>query len=72
MTIHNQNSFILFINGTIYGYPKPSAFLCRDGKIIAVGKKDDFNIENSIDLNGGFFFRVLLIHIFIFWAQDSR
>ncbi len=56
MTIHNQNSSILFFNGTIYGSAKSSAILCRDGKITAVGKKDDFTIENSIDLDGGFVF----------------
>ena len=53
MSAHKQNQSILFLNGNIYKKPGSSAILCQQGKIVGFGKKEDFNIENTIDLNGG-------------------
>ncbi|MDP6685298.1 MAG: amidohydrolase [Candidatus Marinimicrobia bacterium] len=54
MSIQKQNQSILLYNGNIFGKPESSAILCQRGKIISFGKKEDFNIENTIDLHGGF------------------
>ena len=54
MFIHKQNNPILYYNGKIYGSPFASAILCKDGKISSIGKREDFNIQNIVDLQGGF------------------
>ncbi|MDP6628277.1 MAG: amidohydrolase, partial [Candidatus Marinimicrobia bacterium] len=60
MSIQKQNQSILLYNGNIFGKPESSAILCQHGKIVGFGKKEDFNIVNTIDLHGGFVYPGLI------------
>ena len=42
---NNQNTPILYFNGTIYGNPGVSAVLCRNETIHSICKQKDFNAD---------------------------
>ena len=45
---NNQNTPILYFNGTIYGHPGASDILCRNGTIHSTGKQEDFNADFTV------------------------
>lgn len=46
----------LFTNVHIYGQPTANAILVEAGKIVQVGKQDDFTDRSTVDLQGGYLY----------------
>jgi hypothetical protein len=44
----------LFTNAHIYQRPGADAILCADGKILSIGKGEDFTADEVVDLQGGY------------------